>query len=34
MRVLLVDDEAELVSALQERLEMRNIEAEFFLKGE
>lgn len=33
MRVLLVDDEEELVSALGERLVLRNIEAEWFTTG-
>ena len=33
MRVLLVDDEEELVSALCERLVLRNIEAEWFTTG-
>ena len=33
MRVLLVDDEKELVSALAERLEMRGIEARWFTTG-
>ena len=33
MRVLLVDDEEELVSALAERLELRGIEAEWFTTG-
>lgn len=34
MRVLLVDDETELVSALNERLEIRGIEADYVCKGE
>lgn len=34
MRVLLVDDETELVSALNERLEIRGFETEFVCKGE
>jgi|SRR3990172_3441890 len=34
MRVLLIDDEEELVTALQERLELRNIDAEYVLNGE
>ncbi len=33
MRVLLVDDEEELVSALGERLVLRDIEAEWFTTG-
>ena len=33
MRVLLVDDEEELVSALAERLLMRDIDAEWFTTG-
>ena len=33
LRVLLVDDEEELVSALRERLELRNIDAEYALNG-
>ena len=33
MRVLLVDDEKELVSALAERLEMRGIETRWFTTG-
>lgn len=33
MRVLLVDDEEELVSALGERLVLRDIEAEWFTSG-
>lgn len=34
MRILLVDDETELVSALAERLGLRGIEAEFATDGE
>jgi DNA-binding NtrC family response regulator len=34
MRVLLVDDETELVSALNERLEIRGIEADYVCRGE
>ena len=34
MRVLLVDDETELVSALAERLELRGIEAEYVTNGQ
>jgi len=34
MRVLLIDDEEELVSALEERLELRGIDAEYALNGE
>lgn len=33
MRILLVDDEEELVSALCERLQMRGYEAEYVLSG-
>lgn len=33
MRVLLVDDEEELVSALSERLALRDIEAEWYTNG-
>ncbi|MFC2173093.1 response regulator [Acidobacteriota bacterium] len=33
LRVLLIDDEEELVSALQERLELRDIEADYLLSG-
>lgn len=33
MRVLLVDDEIELVSALQERMELRDIDADYVLSG-
>ena len=33
MRVLLVDDEVELVSALAERLSLRDIDAEWFTTG-
>ena len=33
MKVLLVDDEKELVATLEERLELRNIHAEFTLCG-
>ncbi len=33
-RVLLIDDEEELVSTLVERLEMRNIEAEYVMNGQ
>ena len=32
-RVLLVDDEEELVSALVERLSYRNVDAEFVTRG-
>jgi DNA-binding NtrC family response regulator len=34
MRVLLVDDETELVSALAERLEIRGIEAKYVCRGQ
>ena len=34
MRVLLVDDEVELVSALAERLDLRGIDAQYALSGE
>lgn len=34
LRVLLVDDENELVSTLEERLSFRNIHAEFVLNGD
>jgi DNA-binding response OmpR family regulator len=34
MRVLLVDDEADLASALSERLEMRGIQAEWVTTGQ
>ena len=33
MRVLLVDDEKELISALAERLEMRGIETRWITNG-
>lgn len=33
MRILLVDDEKELVSAMAERLAMRQVEADFVLSG-